>query len=448
MPPDPGDAPAQPLTRVADALRAATAARKCHSCGCFHDSLTALQDSALARELEAPLAAARASLGERRQDCLGCAPCWPADALDAASALVELPVGAGCPVEPAVPRDGWPPLPGSYRVLRAGAPVAVCTLHSPELADALAARAPEGLAIVGPMQTENLGIERVIENLVANPAIRVLLLAGADTAGAVGHFPGQGLLALADSGVDAHMRIVGARGRRPVLANLDAARILRFREQVRVLDHRGVDEVEHLARLVTRAAAAAPPALSAGLAPRGVPRIPARAPGPLQPDPAGYVVIWPDAPRRRLVAEHYDNDGLLRRVVSGERAPDLLSTLLAEGACSRLDHAGYLGRELTRAEAALHGGPPYVQDRAPGSAPAGDACGPACGCAPATRVAPTTARPYTELPPDRRPARSPVLLVVRAQGAPAPHESHLPDRSERGLPPLPGEGHEEGPHEG
>ena len=55
----------------------------------------------------------------------------------------------------------------------------------------LANRKPEGLAIVGTMHTENLGIERVIKNVLANPHIRFLLLCGEDTQQAVGHLPGQ-----------------------------------------------------------------------------------------------------------------------------------------------------------------------------------------------------------------------------------------------------------------
>lgn len=386
---------------VADALAAARAARKCHTCGCFHDAVTALEGSALAEELRASLDDSRATFGERRQDCLGCKVCWPADAINAASALVEMPAGAGCPVEPVVEREGWPPLPGTYTVLRAVAGVAVCTLHSRELADDLARRRPDGLAIVGPMQTENLGIERLVENVLANPAIRVLVVAGADTAEALGHYPGQSLLALAESGVDERMRIIGAKGRRPVLANLDRERVERFRAQVRLVDRRGVTDVDALADTIAELAAASPPPLADAWAPRGVPTVVARNPGRLVPDPAGYVVIWPDAPRRRLVAEHFGNDGVLVRVIAGETAPAVLATLLAEGACSRLDHAGYLGRELARAEAALHGGPAYVQDRAPDavdepggcaagclcepvpaapSVPAAPACGSDCGC--------------------------------------------------------------------
>ena len=51
-----------------------------------------------------------------------------------------------------------------------------------------------------------------------------------------------------------------------------------------------------------------------------------------------------------------------RVTVAGERARDVLNTLIDRGLVGRLDHAGYLGRELERAEIALHLGRSYIQD--------------------------------------------------------------------------------------
>jgi len=39
------------LVPVVEALRSATAARKCHTCGCFHDAVIALEGSTLADPL-------------------------------------------------------------------------------------------------------------------------------------------------------------------------------------------------------------------------------------------------------------------------------------------------------------------------------------------------------------------------------------------------------------
>jgi tetrahydromethanopterin S-methyltransferase subunit A len=52
------------------------------------------------------------------------------------------------------------------------------------------------------MHTENLGIERVIRNVLANRSIRFLVLCGEDTQQAIGHLPGQSLASLFRGGLD------------------------------------------------------------------------------------------------------------------------------------------------------------------------------------------------------------------------------------------------------
>lgn len=99
------------------------------------------------------------------------------------------------------------------------------------------------------------------------------------------------------------------------------------------------------------------------------PAIPARRAAPAGrtvADPAGYLVVHADSRRRLLVIEHYRNDGLLTAVIEAGNATDGYVSVLAAGLVSRLDHAAYLGRELARAEDALHSGTRYRQDAAPG----------------------------------------------------------------------------------
>jgi len=82
-------------------------------------------------------------------------------------------------------------------------------------------------------------------------------------------------------------------------------------------------------------------------------------------DPAGYLVVHVDTARRLLVIEHYRNDELTAVVEAGNGI-DGYTSVLAAGLVSRLDHAAYLGRGLTRAEQALRSGARYRQDAAPG----------------------------------------------------------------------------------
>jgi tetrahydromethanopterin S-methyltransferase subunit A len=336
-----------------------------------------LEQTDLSSELAATLERARKTFKPREYDCLGCKVCWPADALNVASELVELPADAGCPTEEPSRREGWPPYPGEYQVLRFAAPVAVCTLHSRALVESVVEARPDGISVVGALQTENLGIERIIENVVSNPHIRVLLLCGEDTPGRIGHFPGQSLKALVDEGLDERGRIVGAKGKRPLLRNVSAELVERFREQVSVVDNCGEQRIDEIVRLAAEAASTAPGPMTGELpGERSVRVVPARSPSRLVLDPAGYVVVIPDTRRRLLVAEHYENTGVLRAVIEGTDAINVMATLLQEELVSRLDHAAYLGRELALAERSLHEGTPYVQDQAPEEvSDVGD-----CGC--------------------------------------------------------------------
>ena len=377
------------LATIREDLEACIEARKCHRCGCFQDAVATFEKTELESALSDVLDRARATLTERRYDCLGCEVCWPADALNRADDIVDLPATAGCPTDLPERRTGWPPFAGTYEVVRFTAPVAVCTLHSIELAAEIAARSPRGLCIAGALQTENLGIERIVENTVANPHIRVLLLCGEDTPGKIGHFPGQSLLALAEFGVDEAGRIRNAKGRRPALENIDHALVERFRQQVTVLGHRGCDDVDELVGHIERVAESAPGPLEGPTpAVRTVRTLRAAAPGRLVLDRAGYVVVVPDRRKGVLVAEHYDNRGVLRCIVEGTEPSHIVATLLEEGLVTRPDHAAYLGRELTLARLALDEGRPYVQDRAPEpEAPEprrgqGERPGSRCGCGP------------------------------------------------------------------
>ncbi len=162
------------LSAVSEAVRQlskAAAARKCWRCGCLRGSLRAIEEAYSAGKRPKALAdmvkLARSRLREAKYDCLGCEVCWPALAINALGVEGEV-----CAAEPVSARMGWPPLPGAYTVLRYRAPVAVCALTDEALRQRITAAAGAEVALVGTMQTENLGIERLVQNTVANPNIR------------------------------------------------------------------------------------------------------------------------------------------------------------------------------------------------------------------------------------------------------------------------------------
>ncbi|MET9820539.1 DUF4346 domain-containing protein [Streptomyces sp. NPDC006349] len=360
--------PPEPVDPV-ELLKRAARAKKCGPCGCAHDAAEVLSE--LPDGAPEGLVEAARELGDKRvakqYECLGCAVCWPAQALDAAAeAGLVSEEAVICPVEPATPREGWPPLPGDYTLLRYTAPVAVCTLGDKDLAAAVTAASGPGLGVVGTLTTENLGIERLVQNTISNPNLRFVIVAGEEVEQKIGHHPGGTLLALAANGTDARGRIIDAPGRRPRLQNLTAEEIGHFRDHVEVVDLIGTTDPAAITAAARELADRDPGPAPAPPSALAVPVTQAVSPQRLIADPAGYLVVHIDRPRRLLIIEHYRNNGTVTSMVEARGATDGYTTVLEAGLVSRLDHAAYLGRELARAELALLTGGPYRQDAAPG----------------------------------------------------------------------------------
>jgi len=369
-------------------LQESMAAEKCRACGCFHNLLQTLEkgfpEGEGPRELWETVEAAKQCLVPPRYDCLGCEVCIPPMVMNALTqalgeAVYDLEV---CPSEPVVERKGWPPLPGAYQVLRYQAPVAICTLPADDLAAAVARLAGPEIAVVGTLHTENLGIERLIQNVLANPHLRFVVLCGADSVQTLGHYPGQSLMALAQHGMDDRKRIIAAQGRRPVLKNLSLEAVAQFREVVEIVDLIGETKAGKVVAEAEQCAARNPGAAMPFAVSHIVTPVPGYLPARMVSDPAGYFVVYVDRARGILSLEHYLNEGVLDMVIEGASAAELYIPAIDRGLISRLDHAAYLGRELARAEECLRSGEPFVQDGAPElAAPfplASVTCGPAC----------------------------------------------------------------------
>ena len=83
------------------------------------------------------------------------------------------------------------------------------------------------------MQTENIGFEKIICNIVANTNIRYLVLGGPESEA---HLTGDALKALILNGVDEKKHIIGTDSPHPFLFNLPMEFIERFRKQVTLID--------------------------------------------------------------------------------------------------------------------------------------------------------------------------------------------------------------------
>jgi len=350
-------------------FRQAIAAKKCWRCGCFQETISALQASSIiAASLGPLLDEAHKLIETKRYDCLGCEVCWPAAAQNLAAELDPvIAEGSHCATEEPEQREGWPPLPGDYRVVRFQAPVAICTLNADHLVHELADTGIEGLSIVGSLHTENLGIEHLIRNVLADPHIRFLIICGEDTRKAIGHLPGQSLVSLFHHGVNDKMRIVEAKGKRPLLKNLGPTHIEAFRNQVQLVERIGETDIASLLGLISETAASDSgpfEGATADIVPLSIE--PVSEPERLVLDPKGYFIVYPDRLQNRLVLEHYSNKGVLSRMFAATSSAAIYGAVVEAELISRLDHAAYLGRELARAERALQTGEDYTQDRAPG----------------------------------------------------------------------------------
>jgi len=134
------------------------------------------------------------------------------------------------------PPDGYPPEEGRYVRGNDYSPVAVCVILDTfdfaiptELNELVMAGADCGAALSGMLQTENIGLEKIICNITANPNIRHIVLCGRES---VGHLPGESLLALKENGINETKQIVGTGAPTPYLHNIPQELTERFRLQI------------------------------------------------------------------------------------------------------------------------------------------------------------------------------------------------------------------------
>jgi len=134
------------------------------------------------------------------------------------------------------PPDGYPPEEGRYVRGNDYSPVAVCVILDTfdfavpaELNELVMAAVDSGAALSGMLQTENIGLEKMVCNVVANPNIRYIVLCGRES---TGHLPGESLLALKQNGVTDTRQIIGVSAPTPYLHNIPVELIERFRNQI------------------------------------------------------------------------------------------------------------------------------------------------------------------------------------------------------------------------
>lgn len=366
------------IKRIQSELQEGMRLVKCKKCGCMKQTLENLR-SALspfktteASELLKNIESWLRQMEAIKYTCLGCDYCFPAVAMNIFNQAFPEAADAqslSCGFE--VKERTWPPVPGEYFASCEGwsCPVAVSTLASTELAEALAKDKPGELCIVGKTETENIGIDKVIKNTITNPTIRAFILAGKDPEG---HRSGKTLYALHKNGVDENMRVIGSPGRRPVLRNLTRSEVEIFRRQVKMVDMIGCEDVETITKRIKELSQEIHSMCISQKSDEEieatqistVPIIHAKEPSKIELDKSGYFVIIPQPEKGIITVEHYSYDNKLQRIIEGRDARSIYWTIIENGWITQLSHAAYLGKELSKAELSIKLGFKYVQDGA------------------------------------------------------------------------------------
>lgn len=138
------------------------------------------------------------------------------------------------------PAADYPPEEGCYLRGNDYSPVAVAVIlrwmreqTPPDIEKLVRVAVESGAALAGTLQTENIGIEKVICNIVSNPNIRYLIVCAPESPG---HLVGDAILALEKNGTDERRRIIGTEAPTPYLFNVQPEFVQRFRDQITVID--------------------------------------------------------------------------------------------------------------------------------------------------------------------------------------------------------------------
>ena len=250
----------------------------------------------------------------------------------------------------------------SFYVGNEASPVAVCTLSSFDLMEQLA-QAPiaQRLAIIGPLETENVGLERMLMTLLERPRVRWLIVCGDEHRG---RRPAQALQCLMEHGIAEDGTILGARSKLARLSMLGAEHVAAVQRQVRLRQLVGVDDLHQITAAAEACLADDPGLFTEQVAlPKPEPiAVPHQTLRVREHDPSGFLIILVDRENNQLLVEHYSPEGALLHRFAGPDAESLCVALVDWTIVTRLEHAAYLGRELAKAEFALNHGLTYRQD--------------------------------------------------------------------------------------
>ena len=367
------------LVEIAEDLEQIAQIKKCSFCGCFADTLK--EFSSIAEKNGKTGLAGRANIlneevvKNKKYDCIGCNPCYPADIsnllfeLNDVSSEKKVNSPCGCSSECSDKESAqWPVEKGEYFIGNEKSSIAICTLTDTILPKTIIDELKKQVAIAGFCETENIGIEKIVKNIITNSSIRYLLLCGNDSGnGKMGHLSGQAILSLHKNGITEKGKIIGAKGKRPVLKNVTPEQIKLFQSQVVIVNLIGTTSLDEIRNVVTVYHTKHKPPFSKTVAAIQTNKIiSAQNPKRLVLDKKGFFVIIPQKEENKIYVEYYANSGELLQTIEGTDAASIYYTIIERGFISKLDHAAYIGKELTKAEYFLKYDIPFIQDKAMG----------------------------------------------------------------------------------
>ncbi len=259
--------------------------------------------------------------------------------------------------------ENWPVIAGRYKIGNPKSCVAVCTLKDIDM------EVPQDkVAIYGPCNTENIGIERIIKNIISNPNIRFLIFCGDEPRG---HWVGQAVKSLLQNGLEDGRRIKGAIGAMPFLKNVSDAEIEHFKKQIEIIDMIGEHDLQKIESAISECTLRDPGAFDGFVASKDTETITAD----YDPDKEftadekadqNWFVISIDRQKQQIVVEHYtgyETNSKLCCRIAGKSAASIAGTIVRKKKISGLYNAAYLGKELQKAEIALATGADYEQEK-------------------------------------------------------------------------------------
>lgn len=152
------------------------------------------------------------------------------------------------------PPSDYPPEEGHFLRGNDYSPVAVAVLLNapytkipPEVEKLTRVAVETGAALAGTLQTANVGLEKMVANIVSNSNIRYLILCGGEVEG---HKPGDALTALFKNGIDEKRTIIGTSAPTAHLFNVPPKAVERFRRQITIIDLMNVVDPELVKKAV------------------------------------------------------------------------------------------------------------------------------------------------------------------------------------------------------